>query len=293
MTSNNPVVPPEYCLFQPETDHYGSRLALVFGNEGLHGKCPFYENGCVFCDIGSGEGIQFTTQMNLERLDFFREYYKHILNNISHFVLYNSGSMLNHEEMSQTTLSGILHFIGTLSSCKTVSLETREDFIRRDSLDALLKDMSPEINVRIILGLESQDDHIREDILRKGISKVDFERAVEIIAEFRDRIGIDINILLCPPPLERTEAITDALRTIDYGISLRNKFDLSANFNLHPYYNTTKGKSRLEEHRELTAVEIEQIYLVLKDRISSNGVESRIFIGCNKEIKPEIPIELA
>lgn len=285
MQIDNPIIPPDYCLFKPESDHYGSRLALVFGNEATDGKCPFYDNGCEFCDIGSGESIQFTHEMNHNRLDFFRRYYKKTFNNINHVVLYNSGSILNPEEMSFETLSDILSFIRTLPSCRSVSVESREVFVKKEYLESLIKMLSQDIGIRIIIGLETQNDHIREEILHKGISKENFEKAFEVVSEFSDRIGIDINILLCPPPLIKTEAINDAIQTVDYGISLRNKYGVNLNFNLHPYYNTAKGKRAFSDQQELTTEEIERIALLVNNRIKRLGADSRVFIGAKKEIK--------
>jgi len=74
---SNPISPNKSTLFEPVKDTYGSRLALVFGNEFKGGECPFYTaKQCHHCDIGAGEGTQFTTKMNRERLDFFRQHSK-------------------------------------------------------------------------------------------------------------------------------------------------------------------------------------------------------------------------
>ena len=70
---NNPTIPDESILFDPVRDTHGRRLALVFGNEFKEGECPFYTaRQCHHCDIGAGEGTQFTPVMNRERLAFFR-----------------------------------------------------------------------------------------------------------------------------------------------------------------------------------------------------------------------------
>src|SRR5271169_1680470 len=104
------AIPDQSLLFEPVQDGYGTRLALVFGNEAPGGVCPFYGRQCYHCDIGAGEGIQFNPELNASRLAFFREHYAAILPRSTHLVLYNSGSVLNPHELSNPTLQTILAF---------------------------------------------------------------------------------------------------------------------------------------------------------------------------------------
>ena len=68
------AVPAKSKLFAPTVDAYGTRLALVFGNESKTGACPFYNHNCFHCDIGAGEGA-FTPALNLQRLQYYRDLY--------------------------------------------------------------------------------------------------------------------------------------------------------------------------------------------------------------------------
>src|SRR3989344_8871121 len=134
--ANNPVIPDASILFEPVRDTYGSRLALVFGNEFAKGGCPFYTaKQCHHCDIGAGEGTQFTTGMNKDRLDFFRRHYGDVLRNVEHLVVYNSGSTLNKAEMSRQTLEHIVEYASSLDRCKIVSFDSLEMYVTKDSLD--------------------------------------------------------------------------------------------------------------------------------------------------------------
>ena len=62
-------VPEKRLLFAPTVDAYGTRLALVFGNESKSGACPFYGQACFHCDIGAGEAslpeVVFRSAANL------------------------------------------------------------------------------------------------------------------------------------------------------------------------------------------------------------------------------------
>ena len=127
---NNPAIPYKSILFDPVRDSYGSRLALVFGNEFKSGECPFYTaKQCHHCDIGAGEGTQFTTKMNRDRLDFFRQHYNDVLRNVEHLVVYNSCSTLNKAEMSRETLEHIAECASCLDRCKIISFYSPQIYL--------------------------------------------------------------------------------------------------------------------------------------------------------------------
>ena len=61
--------PPLAQRFTMVEDVYGPRIAWVFGNQARDGICPYRGAGlCHHCDIGDGEGREFTTPMNGDRL---------------------------------------------------------------------------------------------------------------------------------------------------------------------------------------------------------------------------------
>ena len=173
--------PDESILFEPVADAYGSRLALVFGNEFAKGECPFYTaKQCNHCDIGAGEGKQFDSEMNTERLGFFQEQYKGVLSRIEHLVIYNSGSTLNKREMSRQTLGNVLDYVSSLEKCKVVSLDSREMYVTENSLNYVVDKLRDDQQARVILGVESQSDEVRIGKLNKRMTKQGIERESSI-----------------------------------------------------------------------------------------------------------------
>ena len=124
--------PADRLLFAPTRDRYGVRLALVFGNHAPGGRCPYYAAGkCHHCDIGAGEGAAVTSELNRQRLAWFQEHYRQVLPEVVHLVLYNSGSLLNPQEMPADLLDEVLVWARSLPALRMVSLETRENAVNR------------------------------------------------------------------------------------------------------------------------------------------------------------------
>ena len=122
--------PHDRLLFAPTRDRYGVRLALVFGNHAPGGRCPYYTAGqCSYCDIGAGEGAAATLESNRQRLAWFQEHYHEILPEVAHLVLYNSGSLLNPQEMPPELLDAILAWARSLPAVRVVSVDSREGLV--------------------------------------------------------------------------------------------------------------------------------------------------------------------
>jgi len=283
MRTHNKAIPSKSLLFKPEKDAYGIRLALVLGNESRGGKCPFYESQCYHCEIGKGEGRQFTHAMNKERLDFFRLYYRTVLPKVVHLLVYNSGSTLNRKEMSKKTLDEILNYIRTLNNCRIVSFDSREIFVTENKIQYLLSRLRNDQKMRLILGVESQSDAIRIGKLNKKMTHRGILKAFETIAKFHGQIGIDINVILQPPELTGQEAINEAIATVRYGLCLSREYGVSVDFNLHPYYRSSIGIEKYPNHYGPDLKDVIDTAVFLKKSIARENIAVNTFIGCNSE----------
>ncbi len=281
---SNPAIPDEAILFQPVRDTYGNRLALVFGNEFSKGECPFYTaNQCYHCDIGAGEGTQFTTEMNRERLVFFRKHYVNILENIEHLVIYNSGSTLNQAEMSRETLGEIVGYAASLERCKVISLDSREMYITKDTLDYIVERLREDQQARVILGIESQNDEVRIKKLNKMMRRENIERAFAVIGKYDGRMGIDVNIVFQPPELVSEEAIVEAVETLRYGLDLADEYRVLIDFNFHPYYPSKRSLTLYPSHPRANLDDTKEALRRMKDKIEFRKSAAKIFVGWQDE----------
>ncbi|MBN2477662.1 hypothetical protein JXB01_00040 [Candidatus Micrarchaeota archaeon] len=282
--AHKPAIPKTSILFEPVRDAYGKRLALVFGNEFKNGKCPFYiKNQCYHCDIGAGEGVKFTPEMNKERLNFFRRHYRGVLGSMAHLVIYNSGSTLNKAEMSRQTLGDIIEHASSLKKCKIVSFDSREMYVTEDSLDYIIGKLRKNQQARVILGIESQNDRIRIKKLNKTMKRENIAKAFEAVGRYKGKIGMDINILFQPPELVGEDAIKESVETLKYGLNLGKRHKVPVDFNFHPYYPSKRSKKIYPNHPRADFQDSKKALLRMKAEIEGRRSDAKIFIGWQDE----------
>lgn len=276
-------------LFEPVRDRYGWRLALVFGNHAAGGFCPYYTGQrCFHCDIGAGEGTAFDLRANRQRLAWFREYYRPRLDSISHLVLYNSGSVLNPQEMPPELLDEIVAVAGPLPAVSVISLDSRESFIKQGTLRRILMNAQPGVTVRPILGIESADDRIRNDILRKGMPRPAINRAFLELKKLGDefgpgRIGLDANIVIGGPGTSRETAVDDAVLTARFALATGADHGVRVDLNLHPYYPGARGLARFPDHPRCSLATTVWAVMRIAGLVRATGADTSLFIGWNDE----------
>lgn len=279
----NPAIPEKASMFEPVAAPRGIRLALIFGNEAPHGKCPYHGTQCAHCDIGAGEGTRFNHSLNRERLDFFRKHYGRKMDTVQHIVVYNSGSTLNPQEMSSETQQEILRFIKETPSIKRASFDSREIFITRERVKNLLDSVRPDQEITLTLGLESQSDAIRVEKLGKRMSKEQIKKIFQILAEFRDRVSVEINMVFQPPGVKGKEAVEEAKATIQYGLDLMDEFKVGVDFNYHPYYPSWKGTYEYPDHPRAIIQDGIRALIMIVRMVKKHGGGTKIFVGWNDE----------
>ncbi len=277
------AIPPAGSLFSPIDGPRGKRLALVFGNEAPGGRCPFHTAQCSHCDLGAGEGIRFTTDINVRRLQYFSSHYADILPTIEHLVIYNSGSTLNPIELSHATLKEILAFVAALPNCRRVSFDTLEDFVTQDRIALLATGLRTDQCFGLTLGVESQNDHIRMQLLGKSMSREEVSTVFHLLSACSPRSRVEMNVVFQPPGLTGQAAVDDALATIQFGLSLMNQSGVPVDFNFHPYYPSWKGTREFPNHPRANLQDTIRALILVHRAIRAHGGDSAVFVGWNDE----------
>jgi len=289
--ASDPAIPPPSVLFPLTYDVRGLRLAIVLGNQAIGGLCPFAKSTlCHHCDIGLGEGVRFNTEMNLRRVDWFMNYYAKVLPELRHLVIYNSGSTLNPAELSPQVIESVLSHVRAFPNLKVVSMDSRESFVTSARVLQIASQLGSGRELRVILGVESADDRIRDGILEKRMSKQAIELAARAIASIREQLvrghgpavapGLSINIVIGGPGTTAATAIDDAVATSLYGVELANNHGLRLDLNLHPYYPSRRGASRFPAHPRASVTLICEAILAILARIKNSAV---LFVGLQDE----------
>jgi hypothetical protein len=297
--SDDPAIPHPNIVFKPVSDDYGLRLALVFGNQAEGGICPYARaTRCHHCDIGAGEGIQFDTATNLKRLTWFKNYYAQSWQQVAHLVIYNSGSTLNPQELSPEICMAVMQFANTLPQLQLVSMDSREAFVDTHYIRQLAGVLGRGKSLRIILGIESADDQIRNMFLNKKMPKHQIEKAItrfyhawsETDATVREQMaspGLSVNVVIGSPGTTADTVIADSLATVDYAIQLAAHDGLPLDINVHPYYPSQRGLQHFPKHGRIDPQLSAQVIAAIQAMIPPDKVN--LFIGLQDESHDQEP----
>jgi radical SAM enzyme (TIGR01210 family) len=157
---------------------------------------------------------QFDFAFNDKLEEIERDSYKYSLK------LFNSGSFLDDNEISKEVRSHIYNKISNVENIEEVVIESRFEYITNDKL-AEIKNNFKKKYLEIAVGLESVDDHIRNNFINKGILFRDFPSILNNCKEFD--IGVKVYLLFKPPFLNEQAAIDDCI------YSIRKLIDLGVN----------------------------------------------------------------
>jgi hypothetical protein len=300
--SNELAIPRTESLFKPVLDRRGLRLAIVLGNEAPNGVCPYaVTDNCHHCDIGLGEGLRFDAAKNLSRLGWLQKYYASVWPRLNHLVVYNSGSVLNPVELTPAVLAAVLDFARSLPELRLVSLESRESFVSASVISRVAATLGGERELRVIIGIESADDAVRNQMLRKNMSRAGIERAVRNIATVRQTAlashdnaialpGVAMNVIIGCPGTSAATSVADAVQTAVYSVTLAETYSIPVDLNLHPYYPNKRGTGRFASHFRPS---VESTLEAVSSIAQSVGDRAVIFIGLEDEGHDQNPSERA
>ena len=82
-----------------------------------------------------------------------------------------------------------IEFARSLAAVRIVSLDSREAYIRPGTLRRILAIAGERITVRPILGLESSDEKIRNDLLRKAMPRAAIMRVFRDVGALARSMG--------------------------------------------------------------------------------------------------------
>lgn len=185
--------------------------------------CKYYKEhgGCTMC--GFHQATKKYSFGLLYPSIFFKFIFEKALKlvplyNISEVYIFNGGSFLNDKEIPLEFQSYIFKRLGKIKEIKVLFIESRVEYISETKLK-MIYDLNPTLELIIAIGFESQDDYIRNKIIRKGLSKIKFERTIALISKFGFKSAS--YVFLKPLGLSEKEAYEEVQKTINYLLSLK------------------------------------------------------------------------
>jgi hypothetical protein len=192
--------------------------------------------GCFMCGevTGSTMGLPIPASCHINQ--FNEQYVRMQAQKVPWMMLYNEGNIFNDDELSPLARNVILgHIIA--NNHERLTIESRPEYIMPQSL-MKLREMEFEVGhydsrIEIGIGLEVQDDRIRNYTVNKGFTRADFEKAVKLIKS--NSMRALTYVLVKPPFLTEREAIEEAIKTAEYAFSVGSdavSFELAS---IHEY----------------------------------------------------------
>ena len=177
--------------------------------------------GCSMCGyIGDSNIDPVDPEQILHQFDYaMKAKENEIISSTDDFVLkiFNSGSFFDDDEIPENIRAKIYDTIKNYDKIKEVVIESRAEYLTESNLDAIQNALQDKY-VEVAIGLESVDDHIRNNYINKGLLYNDFLKAVELCKEFN--LGIRVYLLFKPPFLNEQAAIDDCINSVNTLINL-------------------------------------------------------------------------
>ena len=189
-----------------------TRLILLLPGKG----CAWAQKtgGCTMCGFSQRIkqiGKQFTDK-DLLALYTITELLT-IKDKPSMLTIYNAGSFINDNEISPEVQKKICQKVENHPTIKKLFIESRAEFVTETKIKTL-KNILKNKGLIIAIGLEAQDDKIRNIYIRKGLSKKSYEEAINTIRQ--NGIKSLTYIFIKPIYLNEREAIKEAINTAKY-----------------------------------------------------------------------------
>jgi hypothetical protein len=198
----------------------GKELTIILRTKGCSWALG-ESGGCSMCGyIGDSNIDPVDPEQIIHQFDYAMDKKANeIMSSKDDFVLkiFNSGSFFDDEEISEEIRSHIYNKIMQFSKIKEIVVESRVEYLRESKLRAM-RDTLKEKYIEIAIGLESIDNHIRNNYINKGLSYEDFLDAIHMCKKFN--LGIRVYLLFKPPFLNEQAAIDDCIRSVNKLIDL-------------------------------------------------------------------------
>jgi radical SAM enzyme (TIGR01210 family) len=177
--------------------------------------------GCSMCGYIQDANINSVKpELILSQFDYaFNDKLKEIEKDNNNYILkiFNSGSFFDDQEVPDQVREQIYEKISKIPKIKEVIVESRVEYINHEKL-AKMRDSMRDKHVEIGIGLESANDHIRQNFINKGLTLDDFKIALKACKD--NNIGVKAYLLLKPPFVNEQGAIDDCVSSIRTCINL-------------------------------------------------------------------------
>lgn len=223
-------------------------------------KCQFQ---CTYCALPtrSATGEVSAQQINAQ-IDHVFDGLADELGGFHQLSFGNEGSALDRRRFHRESLDHLLRRATSMDSLRVLSIETRPEYINRDYLQYVARTThAPKLDVTV--GFETQDDYIRQTVLRKKISRRVMEERVALLGAMGVRLTS--YVLIKPAPrMTEEHGVCEAVATMEYLREICDRHGTELMIYLTPTY-IAEGSylQRTSEPGDWTAPTIQSIFEVV------------------------------
>lgn len=231
-------------------DHDASQPAMRWFQDSVEGRVLFVVFYTQACRWSLCLGCNLPAMMSRRKVDF-RALMTQIdclfadpevvreTKRLRKVIVSNNGSVLDEQTFSSTAL---VYLVARLNQCcpelAVVALETRVEYVDEAELEFLaraLKEGATPTALELAIGFEAFDDHIRNEVFRKGLTLHEFEHLCRRVA--RHQFRLKCYFMLKPVPgISDAEAVLDIHRAIDFLSAKAQQHQIQVNLHLNPTY---------------------------------------------------------
>ncbi len=194
--------------------------------------------GCTNCGFWhhlTTEGAPVSAEDLVAQLQAALDAHRDQLEQVVEVDLFCSGSLLADEEVPADARIGLLSLCAGLPALRRVVVESRPEYVSRATVEPLVSALeSSDARLEVAIGLETADDRLRREQIRKGFTLAQFERAAEVLAGLQ--VGLGVYLLLKPMGTGEEEAVDDVLASGRYLAELRRRLSLDVRVALEPTF---------------------------------------------------------
>ena len=182
---------------------------------GPSGGCTMcsYISDCYLKPIENSKIIELF-EMELGKWDYSEDYKNGEKIAIK---LFASGSFLNPEEVPKEARDYILNKLASMEEIREIIVESRPEYVKEELLDEIFDIIGDKL-FEISIGLETSNEETRLNKINKGFNNKTFEKAINIINDYKENHNIKSKAYIFVKPIltSEQEAINEAIETASY-----------------------------------------------------------------------------
>ena len=239
--------------------------------------------GCTMCNFGYYAENEIKDDNILKR-------HAQVLTHLEgakyqHFALLTLGNFFNDKEISPQLRLNLLKPLSKIKWLERVLVESRSQYINEEKLLIARQCLRNDQILEFAFGYESQSEHIRNKVLKKGTTEEDLDRTMSLCR----KVGIDFvsYVLIKPHTLTEAEGITDAVETALHVLHKAQSYKLRARIEFEPTF-VTHGKiiETMFNEGKYTPPKLWSVIEVIKKTVVGLGKDFKagsLFVGLSDE----------